>query len=37
VLRGQVDGPEDGDALAEVASRVSGVDEVRDETEVVGE
>jgi hypothetical protein len=36
VLRGQVDGIEDGDALVEVASRVEGIDEVRDETEILG-
>jgi hypothetical protein len=36
ILRGQVDGMEDGDALVEVASRVEGIDDVRDETEVPG-
>jgi hypothetical protein len=36
VLRGRVDTIDDGDALADVASRVEGVDEVRDETEVEG-
>src|SRR4051812_44274068 len=36
ILRGPVDGIEDGDALVEVASRVEGIDEVRDETEVPG-
>jgi hypothetical protein len=36
VLRGTVDSIEDGDSLVEVASRVSGVDEVRDETDVPG-
>jgi BON domain-containing protein len=36
VLRGTVDSIDDGDALVEVASRVSGVTEVRDETEVAG-
>jgi|SRR5438552_11542150 len=36
ILRGQVDGIEDGDALVEVASRVDGIDDVRDETEVPG-
>jgi osmotically-inducible protein OsmY len=36
VLRGTVAGIEDGDALVEVASRVTGVAEVRDETEVAG-
>ena len=36
VLRGVVDEIDDGDALAEVASGVSGVTEVRDETEVAG-
>jgi len=36
VLRGTVDTLDDGDALVEVASRVGGVDEVRDETEVPG-
>ncbi|MFL5768859.1 MAG: BON domain-containing protein [Chloroflexota bacterium] len=36
ILRGQVDGIEDSDALVEVASRVDGIEEVRDETEVPG-
>jgi len=36
VLRGTVDSLDDGDSLAEVASRVTGVTEVRDETEVAG-
>ena len=36
VLRGTVDTIDDGDSLVEVASRVSGVTEVRDETEVSG-
>jgi hypothetical protein len=36
IIRGQVDGPEDGDAIVEVASEVDGIDEVRDETEVDG-
>jgi BON domain-containing protein len=36
IIRGQVDGLEDGDAIVEVASRVAGIDEVRDETEVPG-
>ena len=36
ILRGQVDGIEDSDALIEVVSRVDGIDDVRDETEVVG-
>lgn len=36
VLRGRVDTIDDGDALSEVASRVEGVDDVRDETEVDG-
>jgi hypothetical protein len=36
ILRGTVDGLEDGDALVEVASRVDGIDDVRDETEVPG-
>jgi hypothetical protein len=31
-----VDGIEDGDALVEVASRVDGIEDVRDETEVPG-
>ena len=35
-LRGVVDDVEDSDAIAEVAARVSGVEEVRDETEVEG-
>ncbi len=36
IIRGQVDGLEDGDAIVEVASQVAGIDEVRDETEVPG-
>jgi hypothetical protein len=36
IIRGQVDGIEDTDAILEVASRVDGITEVRDETEVVG-
>ncbi len=36
ILRGQVDGLEDGDALIDVASRVEGIEDVRDETEVPG-
>jgi hypothetical protein len=36
VVRGAVDDIEDGDLLAEVAMEVSGVTEVRDETEVPG-
>ena len=36
VIRGRVDGPEDGDAIVEIASEVDGIDEVRDETEVAG-
>jgi hypothetical protein len=36
ILRGQVDGPEDSDALVEVASGVEGIDDVRDETEYPG-
>ncbi len=36
VLRGRVDTIDDGDSLADVASRVAGVDEVLDETEVDG-
>ena len=36
IVRGQVDGIEDTDAIVEVASRVEGIEEVRDETEVVG-
>ncbi len=36
ILRGVVDDIEDGDALAAVASIVTGVSEVRDETEVTG-
>ena len=36
ILRGQVDGIEDGDALIEVASRVDGIEEVLDETDVAG-
>jgi hypothetical protein len=33
VIRGQVDGIEDSDAILEVASGVEGIEEVRDETE----
>lgn len=36
IIRGKVDGPEDGDAIVEVASDVEGIDEVLDETEVPG-
>jgi BON domain len=36
VLRGVVDTIDDGDSLVEVASRVRGVRDVRDETEVAG-
>jgi hypothetical protein len=36
VLRGVVESIDDGDSLAGVASRVAGVDEVRDETDVEG-
>ena len=36
ILRGQVDGIEDSDALLEVASRVDGIDDVIDETEIAG-
>ncbi len=36
VLRGVVDSIDDGDSLVEVASEVTGVTEVRDETEVAG-
>ena len=36
IIRGQVDGIEDTDAILEVASRVDGITDVRDETEVVG-
>jgi hypothetical protein len=36
VLRGTVDTLDDGDSLAEVTSRVTGVNEVRDETQVAG-
>jgi len=36
IIRGSVDGLEDTDAVVEVASRVEGIDEVRDETEVAG-
>jgi hypothetical protein len=36
ILRGEVDDIDDGDLLAEVASDVTGVTEVRDETEVPG-
>jgi hypothetical protein len=36
IIRGQVDGLEDGDALVEVASQVDGIEEVLDQTEVAG-
>ena len=36
IIRGQVDGIEDGDALVEVASQVDGIEEVLDQTEVAG-
>jgi hypothetical protein len=36
IIRGQVDGIEDSDAILEVASQVEGIDEVRDETEFPG-
>jgi BON domain len=36
VIRGVVDGIEDSDAIVDVASRVDGIDEVRDEMEVAG-
>jgi BON domain len=36
IIRGVVDGLEDGDAIVEVASRVEGIEDVRDETEVAG-
>ena len=36
IIRGQVDGIEDGDSIVEVASRVEGIEDVRDETEVPG-
>jgi hypothetical protein len=36
IIRGQVDGIEDTDAIVEVASRVEGISEVRDETDVAG-
>jgi hypothetical protein len=36
ILRGRVDGLEDGDALIDVASGVEGIEEVLDETEVAG-
>ena len=36
IIRGPVEGIEDGDAIVEVASRVDGILEVRDETEVPG-
>jgi hypothetical protein len=36
IIRGQVDGLEDGDALVEVASQVEGIEEVLDQTEVAG-
>ena len=36
IIRGQVDGLEDGDAIVAVVSEVEGIDDVRDETEVDG-
>jgi len=36
IIRGPVDGIEDTDAIIEVASRVAGVADVRDETEIPG-
>jgi hypothetical protein len=36
IIRGQVDGIEDTDAILEVASEVEGIEEVLDETEVIG-
>lgn len=36
IIRGPVDGIEDSDAIVEVASRVAGVADVRDETEIPG-
>jgi BON domain len=36
IIRGVVDGLEDGDAIVEVASEVDGIEDVRDETEVAG-
>jgi hypothetical protein len=36
IIRGQVDGIEDSDAIIDVASRVDGIDDVRDETEFPG-
>jgi len=36
IIRGQVDGLEDADAIAAVASGVEGIADVRDETEVAG-
>jgi hypothetical protein len=36
VIRGVVDGIEDSDAIVDVVSRVDGIDDVRDETEVAG-
>ncbi len=36
IIRGQVDGPEDSDAIVDVAGGVDGIDEVLDETEVAG-
>jgi hypothetical protein len=36
IIRGTVDGIEDSDAIIDVASRVSGIDDVRDETEIPG-
>ena len=36
IIRGQVDGLEDGDAIVAVVSEVDGIDDVRDETDVAG-
>ncbi|HEV7811073.1 MAG TPA: hypothetical protein VGO64_10765, partial [Candidatus Limnocylindrales bacterium] len=36
IIRGQIDGIEDSDNLIEVASRVAGIEDVLDETEVAG-
>jgi hypothetical protein len=36
IIRGQVDGIDDGDAIVDVASRVAGITDVRDETEIPG-
>jgi hypothetical protein len=36
IIRGQVDGIEDGDAIVDVAGQVDGIEDVRDETEVPG-